>query len=93
MSKQDGRASVPEWYRRFLEWLYGVRIVAILDWIGGKHDWDIARYGYIAAALIMAGRLFFYLPWVLIALPVSTFVILYALVPKPIKKLYWKIIE
>lgn len=88
-SKQDGKASVPARYRAFIVSLYGQAMMDLVDSIGAKHDTDIARLGYILAAVLMACRLFFKTPWFLIALPISIGVILYSFLPQTLKNKYW----
>lgn len=92
MSDQDGKASIPQRARDFLLWLFGSVWVAVLDSYGAKHDEEIAKFGYILAALLMAVRLIIYpiLFFLLVSLLVSLGVIFYAIVPKCLKALYWR---
>ena len=98
---QDNKASIPMWYRRFIEYL-GSNIIETLDKLGKSHDGDILKYGYILSSFLLTFRIFIIPTYYiilcliclcLISLPVSIGVFLYSIVPKGVKLLYWKCIS
>ena len=95
MSEQDGRASIPQWYRDLgmkmkLSWA-----LALLDLGGSYHDYTIKPLGHILAALYFTVSIIwnFIMGFILYGMIPAVFIILYALVPQSLKDLYWRLIK
>ena len=88
----DKKASVPEWARRLIIWLFGQPVMDALDRIGRKHDRRL-RHGmtrWIANRKMVADMVRDPIIHWFIILTFWPLLQLYAAIPSRLKKLYWK---
>lgn len=87
--KQDGKASVPTWYRGWITNRYGKSTMGRLDDAGAKHDVEISTLGWGKANSNMRYRMkILALPYWGIRLPVSVGIAIYRRLPQFLKNIY-----
>lgn len=87
--KQDGKASVPSWYRRWITIRYGESAMARLDHAGAEHDAEIPTLGWGKANRNMRFRMkILALPFWGVRFPVSLGIAIYRRFPQSLKNKY-----
>lgn len=89
MRKQDGKASVPGWYRIWVTNRYGAKTMMRLDHAGSEHDLEIHTLGWGEANDNMRFRMkVLGLPFWTVRLPVSIGIAIYRRFPQSLKDKY-----
>lgn len=89
MRKQDGKASVPQFYREWILKKYSVFTMLKLDKIGAEHDVEISVLGWSKANDNMRFRMkVLGLPFWTVRLPVSIGIAIYRRLPQSLKDKY-----